>query len=1127
MARAFNKEVLRSIRRSLGRFIAIAAIVALGAGFYAGLRMTCPDMNLSADRYYDGTDLMDIRVVSTLGLTDDDINALREVDGVDHVMAAYEADVMTIIADEQYTVRMHSLPASAADSVIVNDVTVQSDDDDYLNRLILSEGRWPTKPGECVISADRVMNVPTELGDTVVVTETTGDLDDVVATTTYTIVGFVHSSYYVSSSSMGTTSLGSGTIQQYMYVLDSNFAQDYPYTEAFITVKGAAALLYGSDAYEQRVSEVMSNIEAISSERENARYTQIRNGVQEELDDARAEYDSQRDDAYSELDDALAQLNDAAQNIESSEDELSSGRNDYNQGMSDLQDRRSDAENSIAEAQKQLEDSQAEVDAAREELDAAERELEAAWQQAGISPDEADTTLEQINDGIDESESGIAFLQQQLDALDLSNESQAIIAQPLQEQLDSLEETRSSLIEQRSSLEALINQQQLFDASAPQATSQIEEGQAAIDAGWADLENQRASVQQQLSDAEQQLSDAAGELASGQAELENGRSEYEQGLSDYEDSRIEAEEKLADAEAELNDAQSVLEDIEYPTWLVMDRSKNYGVLSFSSDATRVDNIGSIFPFIFFLVAALVALTTMTRMVEEERILIGTFKALGYSRARITSKYLIYAAAASVIGAFVGIALLSFILPAVIMQAYSIIYSVPSAALTLDIPLASLSAALGVGVTLFATWAAAISTLREQPALLMLPRAPKAGKRIFLERIKPLWRHLSFSWKVTWRNLFRYKRRLIMTLIGIAGCTGLLLTGLGLQDSINDIIDKHFGELVHYNVVITSEDDMDTASKQELTDVLSDTSIVNDYTYAQTTSMIAEGADVTDSIVTLIVPQNADEFQDLWLMRQRSDHAGLNLNSAGVIITEKMANSLDLQVGDTLTLAKQDDMGNATDETYGLTIGGIMENYLYNYAFATVDAYEQCFDSIPDFTSVYARISTDENVRSAFSEEVRDIGGIKTIAYNDETIDTYRTMLNSVNMVVVVLVVSAAALAFIVLYNLTNINICERRREIATLKVLGFIAREVDLYIYRETILLSIIGCLIGLVFGVFLESFVVVTAEVDQVMFGRDIHVLSFILAFILTMVFTVIVMILMRRKLANVNMIDSLKSNE
>ena len=1029
MRSAFGKEVARSITHSLGRFVAIAAIVALGTGFYAGLRMTCPDMKLAADAYTDATSLMDVRVVSTLGLSEDDVSALEAVDGVEAVMPARETDVMALISGEQYPLRIHSLDASASSSTQPSDIEISSEDDGYLNRVALASGRWPENPNECVVSADRVMNTPTVLGDTVSVCEGTIDLDDVLSTREYTIVGTVHSSYYISSVNMGATSLGSGTIQQYMYVPDGAFSSDYPYTEAFLTVAGARNEIAGSDAYNSIVADALANVEAIAPAREQARYDDLRSDAQSKLDDARAEYEQQRSDAEAQLNDALAQLNSAATTIAQSESDLAQGQAAYDAGVAELASQRAVAQERFSSAEAQ----------------------------------------------IAEGEKNLAALKQ------------------------------------------------AFGESDPR----VVQAQAQIDASRAQLEAGRSEAQAQFVSAQSTLDASAAQLQSGRASLEQGRSEYYSGLAEYEENRAKANEEFADVEAELAEAQKKIDDIEMPSWLVMDRAKNYGSESFTSDAERVDHIAQVFPFIFFLVAALVSLTTMTRMVEEERVLIGTFKALGYSRARITMKYIIYAAIASVVGSALGIAVLSLVLPTVIMEAYAIIYYVPHGMVSIDLPLALLSAGLGVGVTLVATWAAALNTLREQPAHLMLPRAPKAGKRILLERVRPLWRRLSFSWKITCRNLFLYKKRFVMTLIGIAGCTALLLTGLGLQNSINDIIDKQFGELIGYNVVVRGSDDMAQESRDRVDALLTDVGEATLSSHAQMTSMIAVGSQGTDSSVTVIVPENDDEFAGFWNMRERLSGNPVSIGDDGVVVTEKLATMLGVGVGGQVVLAEPDDMGNATSDTKTLTITAVMENYIGNYVMVGRSAYAEVFAEEPHFTTSYALMTTNADARADFTDQVREVEGVKTVAYNDETIDTYRTMLRSVNMIVVVLVVAAAMLAFIVLYNLTNINITERVREIATLKVLGFTPREVDQYIFRETILLSILGCVVGLALGVFLEGFVIVTAEVDQVMFGRDIHASSFVIAFFLTMVFTVFVTFVMRRKLAAVDMIESLKSNE
>ncbi len=669
---------------------------------------------------------------------------------------------------------------------------------------------------------------------------------------------------------------------------------------------------------------------------------------------------------------------------------------------------------------------------------------------------------------------------------------------------------------------AALEQLQAKQAEYDSGAAELAQGKAQLDAAKTQLATQKQQTNSALAQAQTQLDAAKATLDSSVQQLDQAQADYESGLAEYESSKAEADQKLADAQAQLTQAQDAIDSLESAEWLVMDRTKNPGVVSFASDADRIDSIAAVFPFIFFLVAALVALTTMTRMVEEERMLIGTFKALGYTRARITSKYMIYAGVASIVGAALGIVVLTLVLPPVIMEAYAIIYSVPhSLVMPIDVPIALLAAALGVGVTLFATWAAATATLRETPAALMQPPAPKAGKRILLECITPLWRHMSFSWKVTARNIFRYKKRLVMTVIGIAGCTGLLLTGLGLQDSINDIIDIQYGQLMNYNVEVTGTQAFTQADRQNLTN------LADDSTFAAVETKMVESADGADISVNFIVPEDPQRFQQLWQMQNRQTGAAITLDENAVILTEKLANRMGVGVGDTIEVSGQDKMGNPDTSTATLTVTAIMENYIANYIFAGQASYEAAFDASPEFASFFANIGDGTTAHTDFRTAAQQIDNVKTVAFNDEVIDAYRTMLKSVNMIVVVLVVGAAALAFIVLYNLTNINITERQREIATLKVLGFTRAEVDAYIFREIALLTILGALVGLIFGIVLEGFVVVTAEVDYVMFGRQIHAPSFAVAFVLTLVFAAVVMLFMRRKLDKIDMIESLKSLE
>lgn len=1177
MKSAFNTETLRSITHSLGRFLAIAAIVALGTGFYAGLRMTAPDMKLAADEYFDGTSLMDIRVLSTLGLTDDDIAALRHVEGVEAVMPARETDVMASIDGEQYATRVHSLPDAARTSDTSDGVHARSDDPDYLNRPLLVRGSWPQKTGECVLSANLVENDAIAVGDTLTITEGVQDVDQTLVTRTYTVTGFVNAPYYATSSSMGETTLGSGSIQQYMYVPESDFSADLPYTEAYLTVRGAANERASSDAYQRLVDEVADRIKALAPEREQARVDQLKSDAQKELDEKRADYEGERADAQSQLDDAKRQLDDAAATIAASEQELADGQAAYDSGASELASQRASAQAQLDDAERQIAEGQAQLDAQRPQLDDAAGQLQAAraqWQQGADAlaaawgdwerqSDELDAGITRAQAGVADAAAGVDRIQKGIDALEeqikqldpdkdaqkiaeLRAEQDALKAQQqdLRAQMALVQATLDDLVNvQKPKLEAaraeLQGKQDALDSSKVELEQQqaaYEGGKAQFDASArkldqarADLASSRSQADAQIAAAQQQLDDAAARLQDGRAQLEQGRADYDSGLAEYEQKKSDADAQLADAERRLDDAQKQIDDLERPEWLVMDRTANYGAASFEADADRVDSIAAVFPFIFFLVAALVALTTMTRMVEEERALIGTFKALGYRRTRIASKYLAYAAAASGIGSILGILALSQVLPAVIMKAYGIIYFVPELPLPLPVDpgFAGLAAGLGVGVTLFATWAAVAATLRERPAQLMLPRTPKAGKRILLERIGPLWRHLSFSWKVTFRNLFRYKKRFVMTVIGIAGCTALLLTGLGLSNAINDIIDKQFGEITKYNAVVTLADDLSSEEQRRIDDLLDDGSLVTAHTLAMRQNMLAGGPDEQGKRMELVVPEDPASFDRFVALNTRVGHHPVKLDDDGLVLTEKLAAELGVRAGDAVTLTEQDAIGNATGTSYEATVTGIVENYVYHYAYMGPALYEQLMGKAPDYRTVLAVTTSDPDLRVQFSNDLLAAGGVKTVAYNDETIDAYRDMMSSVNMIVVVLVTAAAALAFIVLYNLTNINITERMREIATLKVLGFTPREMNAYIFREIFLLAAIGCAVGLVLGVWMEGFVVVTAEVDQIMFGRAIHPTSFLLAFLLTMLFTVLVMLAMRGKLRRIDMVESLKSNE
>lgn len=1161
MASAFGKDLRRSIIHSWGRFLAIAIIAALGAGFYAGLRMTGPDMRLAGDEYYDGTSLADVRVVSTIGFDEAQIDALRDVEGVSAVMPAREADAISELDGVQYTLCFQSLDVDAAQASTCDDgFTVQSSDGSYLNRPVLKSGTWPTKSDECLLSSDTVWQTDVHIGDKVRLIEGTQDLDDSFAEREFTVVGFVNSSYYTCSTNVGSTSLGSGRLTSFVFVPDSAFADDYPITEAFVAVDGARDLPWASDAYQAKVDEVANRIDAIADDLKASRIEGLQADAQATLDEKRAEYEqkkadalAQLDDGQATLDDSKAQLDSAAVELESakatiaqSESQLASGRAQYESGVAELADQRSQAQAALAQAQASIDEGWAKYHAAMQTREMLNNKLSEA--QKGL--DEVSDGLAQVAARIEQAQRAIDRLQAQIDALN-----------PADPTYEETKAKKAALEQQLAQAKAALSQLQQQQAQLKFQKTEIEAGIAQLQAGIAQIDTETAGVPEQLAAGEQELAAqkaaanqgfasgqasldaAAAQLAQGQAQLDEGRAqlksgqaEYADGLSQWEngaaelaDKRAQAEAEFADAEAQLADAQAEVDDIATMDADVyaLDLKKNIGAESFRSDAGRIDQIAQVFPLLFFLVAALVSLTTMTRMVDEERVLIGTFKALGYSNGRIASKYLVYAMVASGVGSIVGIVLLSQFLPWFIMNAYAIIYVVPCRPTPIDPALFLLAAGLSVGITVAATLFAAMATLREKPAALMLPRAPKAGKRILLERIRPLWSRMSFSWKVTARNLFRYKRRFFMAIIGIAGCTGLLLTGLGLQNAINDIIDKQYGELYHYNAIVRMDSDVADAEKNAVAKrVEADSAGPKAWVLTENKIVRTPGAsDEIDQRVELNVPQDTQEFGNFNTLRTRVGHKPLAIDDEGVLISEKLATKLGVSVGDSIAIYDEDAIGNATGEGREVRVSGIMENYVAQYVLMSPALYESTMGEAPSYATLLANVAEGDDVREVFSDDVLAMDGVKTVTYNDETINSYRSMLKSVDSVVVVLVVAAALLAFVVLYNLTNINITERVREIATLKVLGFTPHEVNAYIYRETMLLSLIGAFVGLFLGIAMEGYVVITAEVDQVMFGREIHALSFVIAFALTMLFSVIVTLAMKFKLKKIDMVESLKS--
>lgn len=655
------------------------------------------------------------------------------------------------------------------------------------------------------------------------------------------------------------------------------------------------------------------------------------------------------------------------------------------------------------------------------------------------------------------------------------------------------------------------------------AKKQLADARVQLDEGWATLTDK----QLELADAQRQISDAKAELADARAELDDARAtiaENTQKLRDgeieYEDAKAEAEQELADARAEIEDAQKEVDDIEMPEWYVWDRSNNVSYSSFTGNVDKLTAITTIFPVFFFLVAALVVSTTMTRMVEEERLQIGTLKALGYTRREIMQKYLWYAFAAAVCGTLVGLTIGFRVFPTIIWSAYSMMYYMP----TIYTPWRALQAVFAGGtltvLTIGVTALACRASLREVPATLMLPRAPKAGKRILLERITPLWRRFPFTWKVTCRNLLRYKKRFWMTVIGVAGCMSLLVAGFGISDSLNAIITKQFGDISHYDLmtIVTKEE---ATAEGPVHEYLYESDAFSESLTVAVENTRQESAD-GEVDAYIMVPQDVTRFADFLDLHERLSRDPTPLGEEGVVLTEKLAKALGVSAGDTITLE------NADEETGTFVVGGVCEHYVSNYVYMSAATYEAGFGEPVAYNAVISKMNDDsQEAHDTISAELLDMDNVASLTFTQDSVTQVLNMLNSIDAVVVLIIVCAACLAFVVLYNLSNINIAERIKEIATIKVLGFYDREVYAYVNRESAALTLIGTLFGVFGGIALHQFIIFTVEVDAVMFGREIQPLSFLYAIALTLLFSTLVNLVMGRSLKKISMVESMKAPE
>ena len=1209
-----RKDFIIEIKKTMGRFVSIFFIVALGVAFYSGIRASEPSMRITADQYFDDSELMDLKVMGTMGLTKADIKAIGKVSGIEAVEGGYSKDVLCPVGDNEKVVHMLSMQKN-------------------FNQVSVVKGRLPEKAGECLVDEDFLSYTDLKVGDTVTFHSGDGEaLTDSLVTDTYKIVGIGNSPLYISFG-RGSSTIGTGEISGFVVVDKASFDMDV-YTEAYVKVSGAEEKTAFTDEYNNLSDAAKEAVSAIEEERCAARKQEIVDEANEKLADSEKtvnEKSQELENAKKELESGKSK---AAEELEKAKQQLTDGEAelaDAKQQIADGETQLADAKAQLNKKQAQLSSAEAEYESGKAQLDQKEQELADAEQaylsnyskympiitagkeqipagksQIADGKKRLDEELAPLNrlkdelagieDEISQCDSEIAELQKQINDGDSLYQEYTKISEPdrtpeqrvyleswsgvrkgleaklagIQEQKAPLEGKKkdllvqmnkagfateadleaqiTSLTEQKADLDAketaLLQQEQALAAQEEELLSagrQITDGKSQIAAARSQLDSTKSQITDGkaqilsawalLNEKEDTLNASKAQLASGEQELADGRSEYEQAAKEAEeqitDGQVkitDGEKQLADAKQKIADAKAEIKKIENPKWYVQTREdalteyQGYG-----DNADRMRSIGKVFPVLFFLVAALISLTTMTRMVEEQRVQIGTMKALGYGKAAIAGKYIGYALIATLGGSIFGVLAGEKILPFIIIYAYMILYKhLPAILVPYHMSYALQASGIAVACTLIATIASCYKELAAEPAELMRPAAPKQGKRILLERIGIIWKHLNFTWKSTVRNLIRYKKRFFMTIFGIGGCMALMVVGFGLKDCIYEIVSLQYEKVQFYDAATYMSDDISEENRQQLHDYLDQNADIKETIEARMQKTDVKSASGKKTLY-LMVPSDNEKIEDFLSFHSRTNKDEVySLKKDEVILTEKMASLLNVKVGDELTI-EDEDRGDQT-----VTVGAICENYMSHYLYLSPEKYEELYGVPAEYnTIIYSVKDGKDDQIEKIGTKLLSMDGVLNVSYTSSIEGRLDDMLRSLNLVIVVLIVSAGMLAFVVLYNLNNINITERQRELATLKVLGFYDGEVASYVYRENILLTIIGSVVGMVLGNLLHRYIILTVEVEEAMFGRQIHWQSYLYSFLFTVAFSLFVNWVMFYKLKKIDMVESLKSVE
>lgn len=1044
------KTTFREIKQSFGRYMAILMIVALGVGFFSGLKVTHDAMVGTADDYLQSHHFFDYRLISTLGFDEDSIKTLLEQDEVERVEGVKSQDALILnTRGSQWTVKTMSVPKE-------------------VNQSELIMGKMPEKIDECVVDLNDFSE--DAVGKTIKIADTNEkDTIDSFKVKEFTITGLVRSPLYIRYD-RGTTSIGNGTIDAYVYVMPEVYDMDY-FTEVYITFDKKAAIY--SEDYKNFMDEKRDEWEDICQTVADDRYEDIYADGKKELEEAQEEFNEKSADGKEELAKAFDTLEEGKKSVAEGESALATAKNEIAKNEKKLEQSEKQYQSGLKTYQtnkKKYDTGKAAYDKGKAEYDANYATYQNSLATYNQNEEAYKASLLDYNKKKEEYEAGKAYLgkaeqeamEEQLATWKAGLDSTAVALQGAKKELDSayatLSAANATLVATKSELTAVNKQLKAAKKQLESAREEIDNGKEALQ-----------SAKTQIVTQETKLGQAKDEIADGQEEYDTAYAEYQ--------------EQVADADEELKKASKDLADLEKPDTYVLGRETNVGYASFENDSKIVMGIANVFPVFFFLVAALVCITTMTRMMEEQRTQVGVLKALGYSSSAIIGKYMVYSGSAALIGAVSGFFAGTWVFPEVIWTVYKMMYNMGSLHYVFDGRLAVISIVVAFLCSAGTTFLSCNQELREMAASLMRPKTPRAGKRVLLENVTFIWNHLKFLDKVSVRNVFRYKKRFFMMIIGISGCTALMVTGFGIKDSIANIAELQFGDIFVYDLDVNLDDDEPVGVDGIKESLLVSGKSIDLKTKGKTKS------------VNLIVPFSYENFSDYVKMSDKKGNAVDYPKVDEVVISSKLAEDIGIKVGDEITLQNGELAGGT------VKVAGIYQNYFNHYAYITPQTYEHLFKAEADYNEMFVNIeeAEDEHVVAANLMKEANVG---TVTVNADIKKNVADMMESLNYVVILVIFCAALLAFIVIYNLNNINITERVREIATIKVLGFYKEETSSYIFRENVALTFIGSLLGLLLGHFLHAFVMSQINIDAVAFDVRVTGFSYLLSILLTFLF-------------------------